>query len=80
MIYQIFLMLTFSQLVISKDLSRSSEALRLSKRSLTQEEPDFDETGSRKPEIASGYILPGNNGRCLCQKQPVPFYKIINYK
>ena len=76
MIYQMFLILTFSQLIISKDLSRSPVALRLSKRSLTH----YDETGSRKPETATSYRLPGKNGRCLCQKQPVPFYKIINDK
>ena len=78
--YQIFLILTFSQMIISKDLSRSPVAHKLPKRSLTNKEADFDETGSRKPEIATGYLLSGNNGHCLCEKQPVPFYKIINDK
>lgn len=71
---------TLSQLVLAKALSRSPVSPRLSKRSLTLSEADFDENGSPKPEIATSYLVSGNDQPCLCQKQPMPFYKIINYK
>ena len=56
--------------------NEDSQKSRLAKRSFKVTTADLDETGRPKIDVEQTK----SSSRCLCQKQPVPFYKIINYK